>query len=1156
MAKTLQDRLKQRRSSNFVGREQQLELFRQNLRRSLDSEDYYFIFSVHGQGGVGKTTLLNKYRGLAKEADTLTAYTNEETKSIPEVLARFAQQLKEQDTELTEFDKRYKVYLQEKKRLEADPEAPKGAWKLGGRIVARSSKTLAKEFIPGSGLLLDGLDADAIGDQMGEWASFVKKRLTNKDEVQLLLQPIETLTPLFLKGLEKHAKNHRICLCFDTYEETYLYLDEWLRHLLEGQYGDAPENLLFVIAGREPLNPNAWSDYGDFIATIPLEAFSELEAKTYLEQKGITDEAVVDSILGLSGRLPVLLATLAEAAKNATVDLTDPCATAVERFLKWIDDPVQRDLALYAALPRKLNQDIIQCLLPEGADAKALFQWLSTQPFVQKHQEGYWVYHGVVRELMLRHQFQLSRDTWTALHNRLANLNDARAEQLSIVDREEQFSNEEWLAYALERTYHGLCAAYQRELPNAIEDFMTVFRSNGASIAAIWGGAFAESGLFGKETSFGELIVQGVEGFSKSKDDKTLNLFRHLSEHFTSKYEHDLYWLYYNLGVLETNTKNYSQAIDACQKAIQIYPEGSLAYFNLGNVYLGMGELDNAIISYNEAINFNPEFHEVYTNLGTVLKAKGELDKAIMYYQKAIKINPESPLDHFNLGNALNEKRELNNAIKSYNKAIKIDPEYIDPYINLGNLHSQMGNFDKAIHNYQKVIDIDPEHVLAHNNLGIALSDQGEVDKAIICYHKAIKLNPEYADPYNNLGIALKQKGEIDNSIESYQKAIKLNPEYALAYFNLGVTFREIGEIDKEIEHYEKAINLDPEYIPSYINLGLALAKKGEIDNAIQNFRKALKFNPRYSEAYFNLGTAHISKGEINIAIEYYKKTIKFNPHYIDAYYNLGIAFSKIGETNKAIQNYKKAINFNPRYSEAYFNLGNAFSDKGEIDNAIKNYQKAISLKPDDATAYYNLGIALRQKGQLDKAIQNYHKAITLKPDDADAYNNLGYALSDQGQLDKAIENYYKAIQITPEDAMTYNNLGAALHDQGQLDKAIENYKKAIRVNPEYAAAYNNLGLTYLSKGQLSKAKATFEHGLELDKGEEFFHMNYAHCLLAEQQQEKAMDHYRQSREGFEDKAKFFQDMESDYTDFNLAQYNIPKNDYFALIQQLKEEME
>jgi tetratricopeptide (TPR) repeat protein len=985
MAKSLQDRLKQRRSSNFVGREQQLELFRQNLRRSLDSEDYYFIFSVHGQGGVGKTTLLKKYRSLAKEADALTAYTNEETKSIPEVLARFAQQLKEQDAELSDFDKRYKTYLQEKKRLEADPEAPKGAWQLGGRLIARSSKRLAKEFIPGSGLLLDGLDADAIGDQMGEWASFVKKRLTNKDEVQLLLQPVETLTPLFLEGLGKHAKNHRICLCFDTYEETDLYLDAWLRKLLEGQYGDAPENLLFVIAGREPLNPNAWSDYGDFIATIPLEAFSELEAKTYLERKGITDEAVVDSILGLSGRLPVLLATLAEAAKHATGDLTDPCATAVERFLKWIDDPVQRDLALHAALPRKLNQDIIQCLLPEGADAKALFLWLSAQPFVQKHQGGDWVYHSVVRELMLRHQFQLSRNTWSDLHSRLADLYDGRAEALGITEGEEQFSNEEWLVLALERTYHRLCAGYQRELSVAVADFVTIWRLNGLSTAADWAEAVAQSGRVWGNTELGELMIQGVQGFKAKKYDEVLPLFRHLAASFDWKEKHDGSWLYHVLGLLEADSENYAQAIE----------------------------------------------------------------------------------------------------------------------------------------NYQK----------------------------------AIQLNPEYADAYYNLGNALYRQGQLEQAIENYQKAIQLNPEYADAYYNLGIALSDHGQLAQAIENYQKAIQLDPGKVLAYNNLGNALCKQGQLKRAIQNYQKAIQLNPEYALAYYNLGIALSDHGQLAQAIENYQKAIQLNPEYADAYYNLGNALYRQGQLDQAIENYQKAIQLNPKYALAYNNLGNALSDHGQLAQAIENYQKAIQLDPGEVLAYNNLGNALCKQGQLKRAIQNYQKAIQLNPEDADAYYNLGYALSGQGQLKRAIQNYQKAIQLNPEDADAYYNLGYALSGQGQLERAIQNYQKAIQLNPEYAAAYNNLGIAYLTKGNLQNAQTTFQEGFKLDDKYAFLHMNYAHCLLAEQKQEEAMDHYCQSRNGFEDKSQFFQRLAADYTDLNLAQYNIPKTEYLTLIQQLKDEI-
>ncbi|MEA5503729.1 tetratricopeptide repeat protein [Halotia wernerae UHCC 0503] len=55
--KSLQDILKQRQKSGFVGREEQVNLFRKNLELPLEDSRRHFLFNVWGQGGVGKSTL-------------------------------------------------------------------------------------------------------------------------------------------------------------------------------------------------------------------------------------------------------------------------------------------------------------------------------------------------------------------------------------------------------------------------------------------------------------------------------------------------------------------------------------------------------------------------------------------------------------------------------------------------------------------------------------------------------------------------------------------------------------------------------------------------------------------------------------------------------------------------------------------------------------------------------------------------------------------------------------------------------------------------------------------------------------------------------------------------------------------------------------------
>ena len=105
--------------------------------------------------------------------------------------------------------------------------------------------------------------------------------------MRLLLSPADELTPVFVAGLNRAAAGRPVALFFDTYERTGLVLDHWLRGLYTGQYGDLPETLITTISGQKPLDPNLWGEYLSVIADIPLEPFSEAEARQFLASKDI-----------------------------------------------------------------------------------------------------------------------------------------------------------------------------------------------------------------------------------------------------------------------------------------------------------------------------------------------------------------------------------------------------------------------------------------------------------------------------------------------------------------------------------------------------------------------------------------------------------------------------------------------------------------------------------------------------------------------------------------------------------------------------------------------------------------------------------------------------------------------------------------------------
>ena len=633
MAKTFGKRFKNNKEGRFIGRGEHITIFNNNLK----SDDYIPIFNIHGQGGVGKTFLSKHYRTFVDEAKGLSAYSDESIKSILEWMDAVSKQFREQKAELDEFDKRYKVFLQETKKLESDPEKPKGTF---GDFMKGLSKGAIKEIkkLPGAELVGSFVNEDAVAETIGNWSEFVRKRLTNKDEVELVLDPVKSLTPLFWKDILAVSEKHKfICFFIDTFEETDTFLETWLLDLLNEKYGDIlPGNLLLVISGRDTLDPNRWSAHSDIIHIIPLEPFSLVEAQDFLTLHGISDDAVRSDILKLSGCLPVLLDWLTNAAKTTNSSIEDACETAVERFLHWVTDDSQRQIALDAALARKLNTDVLAAFLSDSTQAKPLFDWLCRQPFVLKR-GNYWTYHGVVREQMLRYVRTHSPQTWAQKHLVLAGFYQRLQDSLELKE-EDTLLHSKWLEYEYERLYHLLCARPDKHIPVAIDFFVKKFYESGLSTSADIGDILFNAGIDNEHDiteGWGLNIKTALEGIS----DKNFNQIQMLIQNILSKNwinDKPRHAFLLNLdGLIYSAKGDKDKAIESYQKAIDIKPDKHEAYGNLGFAFIKFGEIEKAASVLSKRIELG-NTDTGYMNLGHVYLAEGMEEQAIINYRQSL----------------------------------------------------------------------------------------------------------------------------------------------------------------------------------------------------------------------------------------------------------------------------------------------------------------------------------------------------------------------------------------------------------------------------------------------------------------------------------------------------------------------------------------
>lgn len=844
---SLQDILRKRQQSDFVGRAQQVADFHANLRFDVTDERRKFIFSIAGQGGVGKTWLARRLRKIAEEFGAATALTDEAETDVPSAMGRIADQLEEQGHPLKAFSERYKVYRQRKQELEADPDAPQGLTAFVTRTVVDVGFDLL-EHTP-AGVVTKHLPREMLATQASEWAEFVRRKLANKDETRLVLEPIPVLTPLWLAGLAEIAQEHPLALFLDTYERTCPFLDPWLREALEGRYGIVPANIVWAISGRDALDDNDWAPYRGLVAAAALEPFSEEEAREYLGGKGITDAKIVEVILRLSGRLPLLVATLATQSPSDVEHIEDPADTAVERFLKWVDDHVQRNAALHAALPRRLNQDILACLV-EPAQAETLFAWLQTMPFMQKR-SYYWEYHEVVRSAMLRYLRTQSPKTWADLHRRLAEHYEAARDALGL-DADAGRKDGVWQEFALEALYHRLCQGSKANLPTMISGFLAALDTQ-PGFARRWAETVAQAAMDArlKEVDeWGRRLAEGMISLEAGEYEQAIPFFTALVE---------------------------SPGIQDRWRAVALGHRGA--------INREIGRYDSAKTDFDQALKFHPNYPYALILRGEINRRKGNLEESLADFGGAIHLEPDN-------ARAIADRAETNRLLRRYdesladlNRAIALEPGYAWALAIRGVLFSELGRFDDALRDLSQAIEIQ-------HDVAWALASRGETYRRMGRYHEALtdleqfmRERPHKAWVLAKRGAVYDTLGDHVRALADLDQAIEIEGSFAPAFAQRGEILRRMGHFREALADFERSIDLGPKRHWSYFGRALTLRGMGreelalsDISCAIQIALRALKENAYDRRENFRLALYHLVAGDGDAAEQLYREALFKKP--------------------------------------------------------------------------------------------------------------------------------------------------------------------------------------------------------------------------------------------------------------------------------------
>lgn len=228
-----------------------------------------------------------------------------------------------------------------------------------------------------------------------------------------------------------------------------------------------------------------------------------------------------------------------------------------------------------------------------------------------------------------------------------------------------------------------------------------------------------------------------------------------------------------------------------------------------GNAAYKKKEFLEAIECYQKAIDLDPNEITFYTNMAAVYFEQQDYDKCVSTCDKAIEVGRENRAD-FKLvakamgrkGNALRKSGNLLEAKAAYEKAITEDrtPEF----------RNALSEIDAEIKSKEEQAYLDPALGEQEKQKGNECFRKGDFPQAVKHYTEAIKRNPEDVKTFSNRAACYTKLMAFNEALGDCEKAIKLDPTFVKAYLRKANVLKYMNQPFKAMMAYEKAMQIDP----------------------------------------------------------------------------------------------------------------------------------------------------------------------------------------------------------------------------------------------------------------------------------------------------------------------------------------------------------
>lgn len=459
--------------SGMIGRMNEQYFFTEHVLRPV--EPLYNLIAVWGAAGVGKSTLLTRFRDTAHSTEfkdvCLTALVDEWPLTPVHLMERVAVQLRSAGSPLVAFERTLARHMEAMRSQQEEQEAARAAY-------LRQFPHLPGDGIRGEpviGSFYAAVAEEARASFWGEHRSLRSSKTDVLDELtQAFVEDLNWLTATqVLYPSYRSRRGMRVILFFDGMEPSAVEAVNWLlNHLLAASMS---QNVVLVVAGRDSIAPALPHEQAAY--SMPLAPFTEDETRLYLAARGIIAAERCNALWQVSGGLPLALGLL-------TLDhgaAIDPQEDTPANVLRWLarQEQSKQQLVLHAALfsgPFHQHELTAFRFLPASEQERIrLYRWLIALPFVQHRAlDGRHRYHSLAREWFSHALLQRFAQEYQVSRRALANYYRRQLARLQEGGGQQIYASTGWLELAQALVYQLLCLPDDASHTSAIEQGLVV----------------------------------------------------------------------------------------------------------------------------------------------------------------------------------------------------------------------------------------------------------------------------------------------------------------------------------------------------------------------------------------------------------------------------------------------------------------------------------------------------------------------------------------------------------------------------------------------------------------------------------------------------------------------------------------------------------